>query len=1377
MIPLTISKILADTTKCFLPQMITRLISWLCYLSLMVFAQWELQSPLPTAMDIRGTAAPTTQHVFLATDNNIFNNTGALIESTDGGTTWFHRDIPINGEGLNGIFFYDANHGWVFGNTNYRTIDGGTTWTELPFLGSAYFLEFYTPDFGLITGNFGRYISRDGGLNWEPSPNDITAFDFANSQEGLGAAASGIYHTADGGVTFSLVHTGDARDVIYLSSTSALSIVDGNFYRSNDGGQTWTYVDTAFSRPHLQKVSANVVLAWGQSNSFPNFDRRVLRSGDGGQTWSDLGEIVPNGIRAFAVADTQTIIAADNEGNIYHSGNAGQDWSLTYNSPGPHPSFLGSTVPVFADAQTGYYGFGKGLIIKTTDGGLTWEQISSGTTSALKDIDRFPNNDLIAVGSDGVIVTKSATENQWVQHPPPSSNELTAVQVLNANEVVTVDNTGQVFMSQDGGNNWTPTPAKPDGLNPAKDIHFSTLQEGWVTGYGSSSGAVFHTKDGGTTWTPAPGFSGAYAAVDAEGTNVWVLNISGIYYYSNDGGATWAQGSLPGSSLQVQDIDFYDVSTGYAVGNSGKAFRSADGGITWETLPTPNNHHFTDIYLLSNNELWLCTTDNVAYYSANGGQSWAVLDIGSAGFGNFSAIAATSSGSAWVAGSGGYIEYFAGPPPSPLNRPPNAAFEFVADGLTVQFTDTSTDPDGLIVAWSWDFGDSTGSNEQHPTHTFPGADTYFVRLTVYDDDGDSTSALRFVTVQPNPGGTFGEFTEVTPIDSVFVTPADEDFWVITTAPADVDNDGDLDVAVLGYYVVYNQSVEDRLLLLINEGAASPEQWNFSYVSVPLDTLTTGHSDLAWGDADNDGDMDLVVGSNMRTVIYRNDNGLLTLTNTQLPGYLEENSQADFDLQSISWADYDNDGDLDLLIPSAFVADTSDYHTKLMRNDGANGSGGWIFTETDSVFAPTTHAQSIWADYDNDQDLDLLLVNLAPLTDKSFIRRYRNDGNGQFVGEDILGILRIEHGEAGWGDYDADGDFDILIAGNIRDHDSTFTQTLRIYQNNNDVYTPLDLITCTTCEGWLDLTAATWADYDTDGDIDILLAGSYNSGSQIEGRARVYDNENGTFVDSGNELPAPRASGTRGGTFSWFDLDGDGDLDYFIAGQYFVPGGNGLVEAQMHVYRNDAPGQNAAPTSPGSMTATVQPDGSVALSWLAASDDHTPSAALTYDLSVFLNGAPGTLPKRLPKPGNVSNVTQWLLNELPNGHYEWALQAVDAAYNGSPVAMGSFSVGVTGIGNPDNLPLIYRIEQNYPNPFNPSTQIRYELPKASDVELTIFNVLGQSVRTLVSKNMPAGIHTVLWDGRNDSGRALPSGTYFYRIKAAEFTGVKKMLFLK
>jgi hypothetical protein len=618
--------------------------------------------------------------------------------------------------------------------------------------------------------------------------------------------------------------------------------------------------------------------------------------------------------------------------------------------------------------------------------------------------------------------------------------------------------------------------------------------------------------------------------------------------------------------------------------------------------------------------------------------------------------------------------------------------------------------------------------------------------------------------------TFGDFTEVSPMDSLFVTPEDEDFWVITTAPADYDNDGDQDIAVLGYYVVYNVSVEDRLILIRNNGPVDSTQWNFTYYYLPLDSLTTGLSDLSWGDLDGDGDLDLAIGTDGQTVIYRNDAGSLATIETILPAYWEENDQADFDLRSITWADFDNDADLDLLIPSVYNDSTYSYSTALMRNDGPNGPNGWNFTRLDSVFAPTVHAQSSWADFDGDQDLDLLLVNIDPLTENGFIRRYRNDGNGVFTGEDILGSLTVEHGEAQWGDYDGDGDLDILVAGNLGELDGTYTPlALRIYRNDNDTFVPVEVIADPYSEGWFDFTAATWADYDSDGDMDILLAGNYNSGLQIEGRARIYSNTNGIFTNSGNELPAPRASGDRGGTFSWLDIDGEGDLDYFIAGQYFVPEGNGLVESQIHIYRNDAANQNFAPSSPSGLEVTVQGENTVLLSWNTSSDDYTPGPALTYDLDLFRNNVPVTIPARLPEPGKVSAVTEWQLTGLQDGEYEWTLCAVDAAYMGSQIAMGAFSVGEqTAIGQIGEVSEKYSLAQNYPNPFNSKTIIQFTLPDREFVVIKVYDLLGTEIQTLVNKEFGQGQFDV--EFRADG---LASGIYFYSITAGDYHRMKKM----
>lgn len=96
---------------------------------------------------------------------------------------------------------------------------------------------------------------------------------------------------------------------------------------------------------------------------------------------------------------------------------------------------------------------------------------------------------------------------------------------------------------------------------------------------------------------------------------------------------------------------------------------------------------------------------------------------------------------------------------------------------------------------------------------------------------------------------------------------------------------------------------------------------------------------------------------------------------------------------------------------------------------------------------------------------------------------------------------------------------------------------------------------------------------------------------------------------------------------------------------------------------------------------------------------------------------------------------------------------------------------------DLLPQAFKLYPNFPNPFNPETRIQFDLPKAAEVELRIYNALGQLVRTLVEQPYRAGSFTVTWDGRDHAGLLLPSGLYFYKMKAGKFQAQRKLLLLK
>jgi hypothetical protein len=94
-----------------------------------------------------------------------------------------------------------------------------------------------------------------------------------------------------------------------------------------------------------------------------------------------------------------------------------------------------------------------------------------------------------------------------------------------------------------------------------------------------------------------------------------------------------------------------------------------------------------------------------------------------------------------------------------------------------------------------------------------------------------------------------------------------------------------------------------------------------------------------------------------------------------------------------------------------------------------------------------------------------------------------------------------------------------------------------------------------------------------------------------------------------------------------------------------------------------------------------------------------------------------------------------------------------------------------------VPASFQVHQNSPNPFNPITSIQYEVAATGPVSIQVFNVAGQVVRTLVDAPVEAGVHSVRWDGTNDSGKPVASGLYYYRVNAGTFESVHKMTLLK
>lgn len=132
-------------------------------------------------------------------------------------------------------------------------------------------------------------------------------------------------------------------------------------------------------------------------------------------------------------------------------------------------------------------------------------------------------------------------------------------------------------------------------------------------------------------------------------------------------------------------------------------------------------------------------------------------------------------------------------------------------------------------------------------------------------------------------------------------------------------------------------------------------------------------------------------------------------------------------------------------------------------------------------------------------------------------------------------------------------------------------------------------------------------------------------------------------------------------------------------------------------------------------------------------------------------------------GAYINISSWM--PLPSTYnYNFCIKAVAASQNSS--------------GNNNNLvPLVTTLNQNYPNPFNPTTTISYQLPEDGKVELAIYNLKGQKVKTLTNETLDSGNHTAVWNGRDDNNKSVSSGIYIYKMKTNDNEETKKMILLK
>ncbi|MFN0126277.1 MAG: SUMF1/EgtB/PvdO family nonheme iron enzyme [Verrucomicrobiales bacterium] len=556
---------------------------------------------------------------------------------------------------------------------------------------------------------------------------------------------------------------------------------------------------------------------------------------------------------------------------------------------------------------------------------------------------------------------------------------------------------------------------------------------------------------------------------------------------------------------------------------------------------------------------------------------------------------------------------------------------------------------------------------------------------------------------------------------------------------DYNNDGRLDFMMSG------ASRQD-----LAAGSATSQLWRNTgdgFVQVPVPGLPgVRHSDIAWGDYDNDGWLDFLISGakSERQVLSE----LVVERVTQLWRNLEGNGFAPVPIEglaqvqygSAAWGDYDNDGRLDFMITGETGWDgEGEYTVQLWRNTGTG------FANVPPP--PGLHGVGVgsldWIDFDRDGLLDFSITgtNIGRGAAGGNSELWRNIGNG-FVKVPIEGLPGVVFGSMSWCDYDNDGWLDFLLTGTawmvIIDRPDPlpdawdYVNLAQLWRNTGTGFAKIPTPGLPGIQH-----SVAWGDYDNDGRSDLLVSGYIdinrpNQFAPTRSATTIWRNTGSGFA----EVPAGLEEVT--GSTEWGDYDNDGRLDILFSGG---DGFSTTTPFTARLLRNSAAAANLPPSAPTGLDAHVT-NNRVTLSWLPASDDHTPATGLSYNL--VLSSTPSGLDlvspmanlttgfRRVVQLGSANLRTSWTFTNLPPASvYYWSVQAVDSAFAGGLFAMppsDMFPVVITSITRPN--PGQARIA------FAGITRQIYNVERSED--LAVWRVIGVGTESPVG----SGLYTFL-----------------------------------
>jgi len=443
--------------------------------------------------------------------------------------------------------------------------------------------------------------------------------------------------------------------------------------------------------------------------------------------------------------------------------------------------------------------------------------------------------------------------------------------------------------------------------------------------------------------------------------------------------------------------------------------------------------------------------------------------------------------------------------------------------------------------------------------------------------------------------------------------------------ADYDNDGDIDLAISGR----DGDGIARSFIYDNNDNILAEN-----TSIGLQGAHSG--DLAWGDYDNDGDLDLALtggddAGNRFTHLYRNrrETADFALNIANVSNLTQVSSS------SLAWGDYDNDGDLDLALMGNAIG--TRFAGVYQNTDGS-------FTQdTAQTLTPTDNGKLAWADIDNDGDLDLATMGQINDANQAAFSLYTNT-KGTLTADTRPTVTGLLASSIALGDHDNDGDLDLITTG------FNISQGLLTTLYDND---GTGLFTDGLAKGLTPAAASDlhWGDYDNDGDLDLAFAGQSSDGLLLQ--VLRYQKKDFTNV------PIDILTGMDFATVVWGDYDNDGDLDLVSSGRTTTSDNTFPPITRINDNLESRFNPNRIPEILTGLTATTQGD-AVTLAWAPGSDlNGTPTDALTYQLRLGTTSGGHEILSGVHTPlmGSIQTPSHQI-NNLESGQYFWSVRAVD-----------------------------------------------------------------------------------------------------------------------